>query len=297
MARELTVLGAQTGSIPFDPDATLVRFEDEVGRFAATFPHVDLMAFPELYLSAEDPFGPHEPRGYARDVAQPIPGPTTDRIAKAAADARCWIAAGSILERSDAGIHNTAVVFSPSGELTALHRKLTPWAPWERTVPGDSLTYFDIPERGRVGLMICYEGWFPEIARGLALAGAEAILQCSLTATSDRTEELVLARATAITNQCYVVNVNGTATLGGGRSIVCDPEGHVLFEGGAGEEFFIETIDFDRATSVRRRGTRGLNLLEKHLRESPGAVFEHYRDLLDRPPGFTSRSNRAERNR
>jgi len=83
---------------------------------------------------------------------------------------------------------------------------------------------FDIPGVGRLGLMICYDGWFPEVARGLALQGAEIIFQPTLTTTPDCEEEFVLARANAIANQCFVVNVNAATTIGGGRSIGVDPE-------------------------------------------------------------------------
>jgi formamidase len=136
--------------------------------------------------------------------------------------------------------------------------------------------------------MICYDGWFPEVARGLALQGAEVILHPTLTSTPDREEELVLARANAIVNQCYVLNVNGSLQVGGGRSIGVDPEGHVLFEGGTGEEYFTEVLDLDRVSTVRERGTRGLNRLLRHfVEDSPRAVFEHYRVASRRRPSQT----------
>jgi formamidase len=78
---------------------------------------------------------------------------------------------------------------------------------------------------------------------GLALLAAEAILQPSATTTPDREEELVLARANAIVNQCYVLNVNAATMIGRGRSIGVDPDGRVHFEGGSGEELIPEVID------------------------------------------------------
>jgi hypothetical protein len=68
-----------------------------------------------------------------------------------------------------------------------------------------------LPGFGRVGLSICYESWFPELARHLAWRGAEVILNPTLTPTADRPQELVLARAQAIVNQVYVVGVHGAA--------------------------------------------------------------------------------------
>ncbi len=73
---------------------------------------------------------------------------------------------------------------------------------------------FDIPEVGRIGLAICYDGSFPETFRQLAWMGAEVVLQVNLTATSDREQELVMARANAIFNQLYVVSLNASRPRG-----------------------------------------------------------------------------------
>jgi formamidase len=127
--------------------------------------------------------------------------------------------------------------------------------------------------------MICYDGWFPEVARGLALRGAEVIVQPTLTSTPDREEELVMARANAIANQLYVINPNAVVAVGGGRSTGVDPEGRVLFEAGSGEEFIPEVLDLDRVQTVRAHGTRGLNRVLEHVRDAPAAAFAAYRDL------------------
>ncbi len=281
MGRTLTVLGAQVRPVPWDPAATLDKFEDEVRRARRAFPAADLYLFPEMYLIGEDPFAPGGPDDYIEQVAEEIPGPLTDRVAKVAARAKRWILAGSIVERAGRHLHNTAVVFSPEGELVARYRKLFPWAPFDHETPGGALCLFDVPHVGRLGVMICYDGWFPEVARGLALAGAELILHPTLTTTPDREEELVLTRANAIANQCYVLNVNAVPTIGGGRSIGVDPEGRVLFELGQTEEFVVQEIDLERVRRVRRHGTRGLNRVLEHLRRAPEAVFQPYRRLLE----------------
>jgi predicted amidohydrolase len=281
VSRTLTLLAAQVRPVPFDPAATLSKFEDEVAVAVREFPSVDLLVFPELYLTGEDPFTPGAPPGFGDRVAEPVPGPLSDRAAKVAARAKRWIVAGSILERAGDELFNTALVFSPEGNLVARHRKLFPWRPWERVASGSAATVFEVPDKGRIGLMTCYEGWFPETARGLALAGAELILQPSMTATSDREQEIVLARSAAIANQCLVVNVNAVTTVGGGRSVAVDPEGRLLFEAGTGEELLIEVLDMDRPALVRERGTLGLNRVWHHLHEAPPEVFEPYRRFLE----------------
>jgi formamidase len=278
MGRTLTVVGAQVSPVPWDPQATLDKFEREVHTLREEYPDADLMLFPELYLAGEDAFPPGETGDFVQRVAEPIPGPLTERVGKIAARAGRWIAAGSIYERAGDRIHNTAIVFDPEGRLVTAYRKLFPWQPFEETAPGDEpAPVFDVPGVGALGLMICYDGWFPEVARGLAFRGAELILHPTLTTTPDREEELVLARANAIVNQLYVLNVNAAPTIGGGRSIGVDPEGRVLFELGEREAFVVEVVDLDRVRTVRERGTRGMNRVLRQAERGPKAAFEHYR--------------------
>jgi formamidase len=280
--RILTVLSAQVAPVPWDPPATLDRFEEHVRSARRAFPEVDLMVFPELYLTAVDAFTGGGAEDWERRVAEEIPGPLTDRVGKIAAKAKRWIVAGSINERRGDAVHNSAIVFSPDGELAAVYRKLFPWRPYETVDPGsDPAPVFEIPGRGTVGVMICYDGWFPEVARGLALQGAELIAQPTATATPDREEEVVLARANAITNQVYLFNPNMISTFGPGRSVGVDPEGRLLFEGGAGEELFVEVVDLDRVAEIRRRGTRGITRPWQHFLDGPReALLQPYLERL-----------------
>jgi predicted amidohydrolase len=263
--------------VPWDPPATLDKFEDHVRVARRAFPDVDLMIFPELYLTAIDGFTSGGTSDWERRVAEEIPGPLTDRVAKIAARSKRWIVAGSICERRGKKVHNTAIAFSPDGEIAAVYRKLFPWRPFEDADPGtEPAPVFEIPGKGVVGMMICYDGWFPEVARGLALQGAELIAQPTATTTPDREEEVILARANAIVNQMFVFNPNMVSTFGQGRSVGVDPEGRILFEAGAGEELLIEVVDMDRVAEVRHRGTRGITRPWQHFLGGP-------RDVILRP--------------
>jgi len=280
VSRPVSIVAAQVAPVAFDACATLEKFEEEVRVASAAWPETALMIFPELYLTGEVAFGRDEPAGHAQAVAEAVPGPLTERIGKIAERSGMALAAGSVFEREGDDIYNTALVFSEDGSLVARHRKVFPWAPWEQVRRGQTSTVFDLPGVGRIGVMICYEGWFPEVARALALKGAEVIIQPSLTSTADREQELVLARANAITNQCFVLNVNSVLPVGGGKSIGADPEGHILFQCADGEELVTEVLDLARTTLVRQRGTRGLNRLMRDLKLAPQEFWDEHRNLL-----------------
>ena len=217
-------------------------------------PHVQLVMFPELHLPALPP--PLEPHDDPAALAVEVPGPLTDELAEIARANGVWLVPGSVYERAEDGrVHNTALVLSPEGELAASYRKVFPWQPHESSAPGDRFVTFDVPDVGRLGLSICYDGSFPETCRELAWMGAEVVLQVSLTTTSDRAQELVMARANAIFNQLYVVSLNAGSPAGLGRSVIVDPEGLVRLQAGDGEELLTDVLDLDAVTRVREYGT------------------------------------------
>ncbi|GII97359.1 carbon-nitrogen hydrolase family protein [Sinosporangium siamense] len=269
MSRIIGVTAAQVAPVVGDPAATLEKFRFEVRTMAASMPAVDLLVFPELYLTGLGSFDSPVIPGLFQDIAEPIPGPLTDEVCRIAAEVGKWIVPGTIIERVGDKIHNTAIAVSPEGEIVARYRKLFPWMPHESCVPGDEHVTFDIPGVGRFGLAICYDGWVPEISRTLGWMGAEVIIQPTYTRTCDRAQELVLARANAITNQLYLINPNVGKLFGTGRSVIVDPEGRVLAEAGDGEEYLTVYLDLDLVSTVREHGTAGLNALWKQLRDAP----------------------------
>jgi formamidase len=274
--RSLFVAALQTAGVPGDPAATLDQFERNVGALRSTFDGLELVLAPELHLMAvpplleEDAAAPHE-------LAVDVPGELTERLGALARETRLWLIPGSVYERAGETVANTAVVLSPDGELVASYRKCFPWQPYETTQPGTRTVCFDIDGVGRFGLAICHDGAFPEVFRSLAWQGAEAIFQVTLTGTSDRDAETVVARANAIVNQVAVVNVNAAAPVGNGRSLVLDPEGAVRYEAGVGEEVVTAVIDLDQVQRVRERGSFGINRLWEEMdRVGPGLELPLY---------------------
>ncbi|WP_028938144.1 carbon-nitrogen hydrolase family protein [Pseudonocardia spinosispora] len=268
MSRPLPVALVQESSIPIDapPD----RFTGDVERLLAKFPQTRLVIYPELHLLD------HIDDEQLRDAAEPIDGPRLTRLAELAGDLGIWLVPGSVCE-SDAdhpgAVFNTTVALSPQGKLVASYRKIFPWRPYEMFEPGDRFVVFDIPEAGRFGFSICYDAWFPELARHLAWMGAEAIINPVMTTTSDRAQELVLARANAIVNQVYVLSVNAAGPRGVGQSLIVDPEGRVRVQtGGPHPEVLTDVLDLDDVTRVRRFGTAGLNRMWSQFRESDATL-------------------------
>src|SRR4051794_6648655 len=259
-SRTLMVAGLQTASIAQDPGATLDAFVAAVHGAHALFDDLDLVLAPELHLSALGPLLT-EPAEYADEVAVEIPGPLTDSLGELARETGLWLVPGTVYERTADGVANSAIVISPDGELIGLYRKCFPWQPYECTQPGDRVMTFDIPDVGRVGLMVCYDGMYPELPRQLAWWGAEVILQPTLTTTTDREAETVVARANAIVNQIAVVNLNAASPAGVGRSVFVGPEGEVRVNAGSGEEVLVDVIDLGGVERVRRTGSFGMNPL------------------------------------
>jgi formamidase len=261
--RSLFVAGLQTAGVPGDPAATLAQFEERVRSLRGLFDGLELVVAPELHLMAIPPL--LEKEVPLETLAVDVPGELTQRLAALARETGLWLIPGSVYERAEDGIANTAVVLSPGGELHASYRKCFPWQPYETTQPGARTVCFDIDGVGRFGLAICHDGAFPEIFRSLAWQGAEAIFQVTLTGTSDRDAEVVIARANAIVNQVAVVNVNAAAPVGNGRSLVVDAEGAVRYEAGTAEEVVTAVLDLDAVARVRERGSFGLNRLWEEM--------------------------------
>jgi formamidase len=267
VSRSLIVAGLQAAGVPGDPAATLESFEERVRNLRRVHGGVDLVLAPELHLMALGPML-HTGSTTMEDLAEPVPGPLTERLAALAQETGLWLVPGSIYEQGDGGVYNTAVVLSPAGDLVATYRKCFTWQPYERTLAGDSATTFEVDGVGRIGLAICHDGVFPELWRRLMRDGAEAVLQVSLTRTSDRDAEVAAARANALVNQFHLVNVNAADPVGNGRSVVVDPEGVIRYEAGSGDEVVTALLDLDATALVRERGSFGINRLVDQLERS-----------------------------
>jgi N-carbamoylputrescine amidase len=208
------------------------------------------------------------------DLAEPIPGPTTESFTRLARELKVVIV-GSIFERRMAGVfHNTAFVVDADGSLLGLYRKMhIPDDPrfYEKYyfTPGDlGFRCFDT-RYARIAPLVCWDQWFPEGARLAALGGAQLLLyptaigfheSDALEAPHQHSAWETIQRSHAIANGVYVASVNRVGHEGPegdglqfwGGSFVADPQGRMLAKAGDGEEILVVECDPARIEYVRR---------------------------------------------
>lgn len=258
MGRPLSVALAQYPPVTAqDPVATLRRQARDI---VTGMSDPGLVVFPEIHLFGECDLA-DDPNAWLKTAAEPLDGDRIRELADIAGELGVWLIPGSVPELGDDNrVYNTAVVFSPGGELVASYRKVFPWRPYEAWASGHEFVVFDMAGSGRGGLSICYDAWFPESTRSVAWMGAEFVVNVVKTIGADRKQERVLASANAIVNQVFVLSVNAAGPVAMGGSLVADPEGNVIADLPTAEPGLIRVdLDLDDVTRVRERGTEGLN--------------------------------------
>jgi predicted amidohydrolase len=262
MTNALGFAGVQMEVVP--GDRNIGRMADYLEAIQRDCPWVELVLFSEMCVFGSDP-----------RWAQRIPGEATERLCRLARQFQLWLVPGSLCEPGPGGFFNSAPVINPQGDIVAVYRKIYPWRPRETSLAGREFCVFDIPGRGRLGLCICYDQWFPEMTRQLVWMGAEIILNPVMTTTADRPLELVLSQANAIFNQVYFLSINGLGHGGNGRSILVDPEGGVIATAGEQEATLTARLDLQRVARVREKGTVGECQVLKSFRDG-GVSFPVY---------------------
>lgn len=213
------------------------------------------------------------------DLAEPIPGPDTDVFSEAARQHGVVLVASLFEKRAPGLYHNTAVVFEKDGSIAGKYRKMhIPDDPayYEKFyfTPGD-LGFEPIPTSvGKLGVLVCWDQWYPEAARLMALAGADMLIYPtaigweSTDAPAEKERQhgawSTIQRGHAVANGLPVVTVNRvghepdwTGITGGiqfwGQSFVAGPQGEVLHQSGTDlEENIVVDIDTRRTEAVRR---------------------------------------------
>ncbi|MBY0524392.1 MAG: carbon-nitrogen hydrolase [Gemmataceae bacterium] len=254
-----------------NPRANLDRAVARLREAAAAGARIACL--PELFLS---PYFCQREDPKLFDLAEAIPGPTSERLAQVARETSLVIVA-SLFERRMAGVyHNTAIVLDADGSLLGRYRKMhIPDDPlyYEKYyfTPGD-LGFQMFPTRwGRVGTLVCWDQWYPEAARLTALKGADILFyptaigwhpaeKAQFGESQHQAWEL-MQRSHAVANGVFVAAVNRVGHEGPadgglefwGASFVSDPSGTMLSRGSHDkEELLIVECDLRRVEDVRR---------------------------------------------
>lgn len=227
----------------------------------------DIVCLPELFTTR---YFAQERRRRKREAnfAETVPGPSTMALCESAGKNGIAIVGGSIYEKSGSSLYNTAPIISESGRLLGKYRKVH--------IPHDECffekDYFDegkgfrvFPTRHcRVAPLICYDQWFPEAARSVALMGADIIFYPTAIATIRGVEQAEgnwqsawenVMRGHAIANGIIVAAVNRCGTEGKmdfwGGSFVCDAFGKTIARAGRDEEVVVAKVDLAHSSMVR----------------------------------------------
>ena len=280
-----------------DPAANLGRALAGVAEAAER--GAQLVCLQELFRS-QYPCQSEDPQRF--ELAEPIPGPSSEALAKAAAERGVAIVASLFERRAEGLYHNTAVIFDTDGSIVGRYRKMH--------IPDDPLYYekfyFTPGDLGfrahdtrvaRVGALVCWDQWFPEAARLTALAGAQLLVYpTAIGWQHDESPDVDSAqhdawetaqRAHAIANGCFVVAVNrvGHERLPGaserdgirfwGQSFVADPFGRVLARASSSDDEVL-VVDCDLASIERVR--RDWPFLRDRRIDAYGDLVHRYRD-------------------
>ena len=278
-----------------DTDANLAKACDLVAE--ASRKGAKVICLPELFRS---PYFCQSQNADTCNLAEPIPGPSTDALGKVAKAHDVTVVA-SLFERRAAGLyHNTVAMLSPAGEVQGIYRKMhIPDDPlfFEKYyfTPGDTgFRAFDTPA-GKVGTLICWDQWYPEAARITALMGANVIFYPTAIGwhPAEKAEYgerqtsawTTMQRSHAIANGVYVAAVNRVGLevdpAGGdgiefwGGSFICDPFGVVLAQAGADTEEILYA-EVDPATQDYTR--RNWPFLRDRRIDAYGPITERFLD-------------------
>ena len=277
-----------------DADANLSVIEERVAEAARRGARLVLLQ--ELHNGAY--FCQHESVNEF-DLAEPIPGPSTERLSKLA-KAHGVVLVSSLFERRAAGLyHNTAVVFEADGSIAGKYRKMhIPDDPgfYEKFyfTPGD-LGFEPVDTSvGRLGVLVCWDQWYPEGARLMALAGAELLLYPTAIGwdPNDAQDEksrqrdawILSHRGHAVANGLPVLSCNRVgheaSPMGAsgidfwGSSHVLGPQGEFLAEAGGEPQILMAEVDLQRSEHVRRIWP----FLRDRRIDAYGDLLRRYRD-------------------
>jgi deaminated glutathione amidase len=248
----------------------------------------DLVVLPEACTTG---FAPGLSAGELWGVVDELPGPLTAPLDAAAAELGIHLVYGAYERGPEPGVvFNTAILTGPTGDVLGRYRKTHPFCTeivsgggW--VTPGDEACVVET-DLGAIGLIICFDGDYPELSRVCALLGAEILARPSALLRSADIWELT-NRARAYDNHVYVVASNATGidpagTIYFGNSMIVTPVAEVVARGSSYEQWVTARLDPERALSALTPGSSVGHGFD-HLADRNLALLARYRDLLSGP--------------
>lgn len=242
-----------------DKGANLARACGDLREAAAR--GADIGVLPEMFCC---PYDNSCFRAYGEEEG----GPVQRTLSALAAELGMYVIAGSLPELSEDRVYNTSYVYDRHGVQLARHRKVHLFdidvAGGQRfresdvLSPGNEMTTFET-EFGTMGLCICFDLRFEELARCICLRGAKCLfVPAAFNMTTGPAHWELLFRQRAVDNQCFTAGVSpardeGASYVAYGNSIAADPWGTVLCRAGAGPEILYADMDLDRLKAVREQ--------------------------------------------
>ena len=218
--------------------------------------NVDLICFPEMFSTGYSPDIIGKRYG---ELAEDPEGETFQKLAAYAKKLHMYVVAPIVLNSDIPGVlYNGLIVIDREGKLMGTYNKTHLWA-GERYYfrPGYEYPVFEM-DFGKVGMMICYDGGFPEVARILTLNGAELIRCPSALPIWDKDMWDIYFMSRSLENTCFVAGINRVGVEGNcsmfGDNKVFNPRGKLLAEAGVDtEELLVCTIDLDEVADSREK--------------------------------------------
>ena len=220
---------------------------------------VDLVVLPEMFNC---PYS----NDYFPEYAEPKGGDTWQAMSDSARENKVILVAGSIPELDEERVFNTSFVFDPHGHQIARHRKMhlfdihvvdgQRFFESETLTAGNQVTVFE-SKFGQIGLCVCFDLRFPELARLMALKGAQMIIvPGAFNMTTGPAHWELLFRQRAVDNQLFTIGVAPARDEYGvyvsyGNSIVCSPWGDVLYRAGAEKTILLAELDLRQNDHIR----------------------------------------------
>ncbi len=248
----------------------------------------ELVVLPESASTGFTPgLGPDE----LWDLVSEVPGPVTEPVQEAARSTGAHVVWGTYRRGPQRGtVYNSAVLIGPDGHVLGSYAKTHPFSGescagggW--VTPGEEVTVVDTP-LGRIGMIICFDGDYPELVRVQAVRGAEVIVRPSALLRSADLWELT-NRARAYDNHVYVIGANATGLdpagmIYFGNSMIVSPTAEVLARAAARECWVSARLDPEQAMASLTPGSSVPQTFD-HLRDRNLALIRRYAEDLARP--------------